>query len=118
MWHGGLRHLLVGHEGSARDGVTKPGHQDGGQNGRFDPCVVVRVDADIFLLGVEGVFAAGLGFQLVMGLEVGPPPNAAVDHVGQTFTMRNLKVDNPSNDTSATRYPLVAIQPLEYAVVL
>ena len=97
MWHGGLRHLLVGHEGSARDGVTKPGHQDGGQNRRFDPCVVVWVDADIFLLGVEGVLAAGLGFQLVMGLEVGPPPNTAVDHVGQTFTMRNLKVGNKGN---------------------
>ena len=89
---------MVGHEGAARDGVTKPGHQDGGQNGRLDPCVMVWVDADILLLGVEGVLAAGLSFQLVMGLEVGPPPNAAVDHVGQTFAMRNLKVDNRGNE--------------------
>ena len=80
--HGGLRHLLVGHEGSAWNGVTEPGHQDGGQNGRLDPCVVVWVDADIFLLGVEGVLAAGLSFELVVGLEVGPPPNAAIDDVG------------------------------------
>ena len=81
---------------------------------------MVWVDADIFLLGVEGVFAAGLSFQLVVGLEVGPPPNAAVDHVGQTFTMRNLEVDNQgSNYTSArsctlvTNDYVVAIQQLE-----
>ena len=81
---------MVGHEGSTRDGVTKPGHQDGGQNGRFDPCVVVWVDADIFLLGVERVLATGLGLEFVMRLQVGPPPNSTIDDMGKPLAVRNL----------------------------
>lgn len=47
--------------------------------------VVVRVDADVLLLGAEGKLAALQGFQLMVGLQVRPAPHPAVDHMGQTL---------------------------------
>lgn len=44
--------------------------------------VVVRVDADVLLLGAEGELAALEGFQLMVGLQVGPTPHPAVDDMG------------------------------------
>ena len=45
----------------------------------------------ILLLGSEGVLAAVEGLELVVGLEVGPAPHAAVDHVRQPLAMRHLQ---------------------------
>lgn len=53
--------------------------------------VVVGVDADVLLLGAEGELAALQGLQLVVGLQVGPAPQATVDDVGQTFSVGHLQ---------------------------
>ena len=51
---------------------------------------MVGVDADLLLLGVEGVLADGQGLELVVGLQVGPAPHAAVDHVGEALAVGDL----------------------------
>lgn len=53
--------------------------------------IVVWVDTHFILLRVEGVFAQLHRPQLVVGLQVGPAPQTAVDDVGQTFSVGNLK---------------------------
>ena len=45
----------------------------------------------IFLFGCEGELANVERLELVMGLEVGPAPHAAVDHVGQALPVRDLE---------------------------
>lgn len=52
---------------------------------------MVGVDTHFILLQVEGILAGVDGFQLVVAVEVGPPPQAAVKDVGQTFTVGHLK---------------------------
>ena len=69
------RHLL------SRKWIGEPGNENRRQNRGLDPDVVVRVDADVLLLGVERVLAERLGLELVVSLEVRPAPDAAVDHV-------------------------------------
>ena len=66
------------------------GHQDGRHDGRLHPLVVVGVDADLHLLGVEGELADVQRLELVVGLEIRPAPHAAIDHVGQTLPVRDL----------------------------
>ena len=58
---------------------------------RLHSLVVVRVDTHFVLLGVEGVLAQLHRPQLVVGLQVGPAPQAAVDDVRQTFPVGNLQ---------------------------
>lgn len=53
--------------------------------------IVVWVDTHFILLRVEGVLAQLHRPQLVVGLQVGPAPQTAVDDVGQTFSVGNLK---------------------------
>uniref|UniRef100_A0A147BU34 Uncharacterized protein n=1 Tax=Ixodes ricinus TaxID=34613 RepID=A0A147BU34_IXORI len=52
---------------------------------------MVGVDANLLLLGREGVLAALQGFQLVVALQVGPPPHPAVDDVRQALAVRHLQ---------------------------
>jgi len=52
---------------------------------------MIRVDANIFLFGVERKFTKWLCFKFVVGLEIRPSPNTAVDNMRQTFAMRYLK---------------------------
>ena len=57
--------------------------------GADDALVVVGVDADRVGLEVEGVLAVLDLLQLVL-VQVGPPPDAGVDHVREPFPARNL----------------------------
>lgn len=59
--------------------------------GRLHSLVVVGVDAHFILLEVEGKLAGIDGPQLVVTVQVGPPPQAAVDDVGQTLTVGHLE---------------------------
>ena len=52
---------------------------------------MVGVDADVLLLGAEGELAAVQGLELVVRLQVGPAPHAAVDDVGQALPVGHLK---------------------------
>ena len=42
------------------------------------------------MLGVEGVLAEVEGLELVVRLQVRPPPHPAVDHVREPLPVRNL----------------------------
>jgi len=53
--------------------------------------VVVRIDADLLLLGAKGILAQLEGLQFVVRLQIGPAPHAAVDHMRQTLAMGDLK---------------------------
>lgn len=68
-----------------------PWHQYWREDRALDSLVVVRVDANFFLLGAEGVLAQLEGFELVVALEVGPAPHATVYDVGEAFTVRDLQ---------------------------
>ena len=72
---------------SSRHRIREPWYLDRGQDWRLDPDVVIGVDADLLLLGGERKLAKGLGLELVVGLEVGPAPDSAVDDVGKSFSM-------------------------------
>ena len=71
-----------------------PRDKDRRQYWGLDPLVVVRVDADLHLLGGEGVLAELQGLQFVVRLEIGPAPDPAVDDVGETFPVGNLQSSN------------------------
>lgn len=60
--------------------------------GADHPLIVVRVDADGVRLEVEGVLAVLDLLQLVL-VQVGPPPDAGVDHMREPFPARNLDKD-------------------------
>jgi hypothetical protein len=67
------------------------GDEDGGQNGGgLDPLVVVRVDADVLLLRRERELTHLQRLQLVVRLQVRPPPHPTVDHVRQALTVGDL----------------------------
>lgn len=53
--------------------------------------VVVGVNTHFVLLCVEGVLAQLHRPELVVGLEVRPPPQTAVDDVGEAFSVRDLQ---------------------------
>lgn len=59
--------------------------------GRLHSLVMVGVDTHFVLLQVEGVLARLHGLQLVVAVQVRPPPQAAVEDVGQTFPMGHLE---------------------------
>ena len=52
---------------------------------------MVGVDTHFILLQVEGVLAGVDGFQLVVAVQVWPPPQAAVEDVRQAFTVGHLE---------------------------
>jgi hypothetical protein len=51
---------------------------------------VVGVDTHLILLGVEGVLTELHGPQLVVGLQVRPAPQAAVDDVREALPVGHL----------------------------
>lgn len=53
--------------------------------------VVVGVDTDFVLLHVEGELAHLHGAQLVVAVQVGPAPQAAVDDVGEPLPVGHLQ---------------------------
>lgn len=57
---------------------------------RLDSAVMVRVDADLLLLGAEGELTAFQGLQLMVGLQVWPAPHAAIDDMGEPFAVGHL----------------------------
>lgn len=59
--------------------------------GRLHSLVMVGVDTHFVLLQVEGVLARLHGLQLVVAVQVRPPPQAAVEDVGQAFPMGHLE---------------------------
>ena len=107
MRHGRFWHLLVRHQGpatdSARDRIRKPGYEDGRQHGGLDSGVVVRIDADVFLLRRKRIFAARFGLEFVVRLKVRPTPDSAVNDVRQAFSVRHLE---PAVQTAGDRYAL------------
>lgn len=52
---------------------------------------MVGIDAHFILFEVEGELARVDGPQLVVAVEVGPSPQAAVDDVGQALAVGHLK---------------------------
>ena len=60
------------------------------KNRRLHSSVVAGVDANLVLFEPEGVLAELEGFQLVVALEVRPPPHAAVYDVWKSLAMGNL----------------------------
>lgn len=73
----------------------------------LDPLVVVGVDAHLVLLKVEGELARVDGAQLMVAVQVGPSPQAAVDDVRQPFAVRHLQASiqrsNPGTETQERR---------------
>ena len=61
---------------------------------RLDSDVVIGIDAHVIPLQVERKLAAVDGLELMVVLQVRPAPQAAVDHMGQTLAMRDLRVSN------------------------
>lgn len=57
---------------------------------RYDPFVMVGVDADTVTLQVECVLTVLYMLQLVL-VEIGPPPDASVYNVRKTFPSCDLK---------------------------
>lgn len=53
--------------------------------------VVVRVYTHFVLLHVEGKLTQVYGTQLMVGLQVRPAPQSAVDHMREAFSMRYLQ---------------------------
>jgi hypothetical protein len=51
---------------STRNGVRESGNKYRWQNRRFNPDVMVRVNTDFLLLGVERKLAEGLGLEFVV----------------------------------------------------
>lgn len=68
---------------------------------------MVGVDTHFILLQVEGVLAGVDGFQLVVAVEVWPPPQAAVKDVGQTFTVGHLQtpIQGPEQRANQVKTP-------------
>lgn len=74
---------------------------------RLHSLVMVGVDTHFILLQVEGVLAGVDGFQLVVAVEVWPPPQAAVKDVGQTFTVGHLQtpIQGPEQRANQVKTP-------------
>lgn len=58
---------------------------------RLYSLVVVRIHTNFIFLEVECILASVNGPKLMVAVKVGPSPQAAVDDMRQSFTMRNLK---------------------------
>jgi len=99
MGHCRLRHLLIRKKRVARSKLGVPRHKNRRQHRGLDPLVVVWVDAHILLLRSERELANVKSLELMVGLEVRPTPNPAVDHMGKPFPVRHLQTS-----IKATRY--------------
>lgn len=64
---------------------------------------MVRVDADLVLLEVEGILTGLNGTQLVVAVEVGPPPQAAVDDMGKPLPVGDLQAAVEGSDWTEKR---------------
>ena len=58
---------------------------------RFDPPVVIRVNAHFLLVSGEGKLTTVEWLQFMMALEIWPAPHAAVDDVRKAFSVGHLK---------------------------
>lgn len=63
----------------------------GGLTWGLDPLVVVRVDAHLVLFEVEGILTGLNGTQLMVAVEVRPPPQATVNDVRKPLTLGDLQ---------------------------
>lgn len=73
---------------------------------------MVWVDAHFVLLRVEGVLAQLHRPQLMVGLQVGPAPQTAVDDMREAFSVGNLQtaIQRPAAEDAAESY--VSVPPL------
>lgn len=55
------------------------------------PLIVVGIHADLVFLHVEGELTQLHGPQLMVAVQVGPPPQAAVDDMGEPLPMGHLQ---------------------------
>lgn len=63
----------------------------GGPTWGLYPLIVVGIHADLVLLHVEGELTQLHGPQLVVAVQVGPSPQAAVDDMGEPLPMGHLQ---------------------------
>lgn len=62
------------------------------------PLVVVRVDAHLVLFEVEGILTGLNGTQLMVAVEVRPPPQATVNDVRKPLTLGDLQATIQGSD--------------------
>lgn len=67
------------------------GRGGGGPTWGLYPLIVVGIHADLVLLHVEGELTQLHGPQLVVAVQVGPSPQAAVDDMGEPLPMGHLQ---------------------------
>ena len=88
--HVRLRDLLVGKEGVARCKFGVSWHEDRGHDRGFHPLVVIGVDTHLHLLRCERELAYVKRFELVMRLEIRPPPHSTIYYMWQPLPMGHL----------------------------
>ena len=88
--HVRLRDLLVGKEGVARCKFGVSWHKDRGHDWGFHPLVVIGVDTHLHLLRCERELAYVKRFELVMRLEIRPPPHSTIYYMWQPLPMGHL----------------------------
>lgn len=66
--------------------------------------VVVRVHTHLVLLHMESKLAQVYGTQFMVGLQVRPTPQPAVDHMGEAFSVRYLQtaIQRPAHTVQVT----------------
>ena len=89
--HVRLRDLLVGKEGVAWRKFGVSWHEDRGHGRGVHPLVVIGVDAHLHLLRCERELAYVERFELVMRLEIRPPPHSTIYYMWQPLPMGHLK---------------------------
>lgn len=77
--------------------------QRGGLTWGLYPLVVVRVDAHLILFEVEGILTGLNGTQLVVAVEVRPPPQATVNDVRKPLTLGDLQATVQGSDWTVNR---------------
>lgn len=90
--------------------LTVPGNQHGRQDGALHSLVVVRVDADLLLLGTERKLTTLQRLQFMVALEVRPAPHAAINDVRQSLAVGHLQpaIQGAGNGDTAARLPRAA----------
>lgn len=67
------------------------------------PLVVVRVDAHLILFEVEGILTGLNGTQLMVAVEVWPPPQATANDVRKLLALGDLQATIQRSDRTAKR---------------
>lgn len=93
MGHSWFGLPLERQQGMSRGELRVSWDQNGWQDRAFNSLIVVGVDAYFLLFGAKGVLADLEGLQLVVTLQVGPAPDAAVDDVWEALTVRYLELE-------------------------